>query len=124
MGGKARVFDARNGIPESNRLGDKNYQIPEHASGFFNDGGLIVGSTNHSHMKSGGNAKVIDFYSGLDLTKGPLNPERKTWKQALKDEKLLEETDAVDSLNDWERNVLKEVDPDYQCSSDEEETEE
>jgi len=31
-------------------------------------------------LKKRGNGKAIDFYSGLELGKGPLNPERKTWK--------------------------------------------
>jgi hypothetical protein len=30
-------------------------------------------------MKSSGNGKAIDFYSGLKLDQGPLNPNRKTW---------------------------------------------
>jgi hypothetical protein len=30
-------------------------------------------------MKSGGSGKAIDFYSGLKLDQGPLNPNRKTW---------------------------------------------
>jgi hypothetical protein len=60
-------------------LGDKNYKNPEYTPEFFKDGGLIPGSTISNRMKSGGNGKTIDFYSGLKLDQGPLNPNRKTW---------------------------------------------
>ena len=70
--------------------------------------------------RSTGNAKAIDFYAGLKL-EGPLNPERKTWAQVVKEEKLNEETSAVTGLKDWEKNILKEVDPNYEISDDEEE---
>jgi len=36
-------------------------------------------------MKTSGNGKAIDFYSGLKLDKGPLNPMRKTWAMAVKE---------------------------------------
>jgi hypothetical protein len=36
--------------------------------------------SNVKRMRAGGNAKAIDFYAGLELDKGPLNPNRKTWK--------------------------------------------
>jgi hypothetical protein len=48
-------------------LGDKNYKHPDYVPGFFKEGGLIAGSTNQLRMKSGGNGKAIDFYSGLKL---------------------------------------------------------
>lgn len=38
--------------------------------------------------------------------------------QAVKEEKLKEEQDAVNSLLDWERGTLREVDPKYDCSDD------
>ena len=65
-------------------------------------------------MKSGGNGKAIDFYSGLKLDQGPLNPARKTWQQAVKEQTLNEELYAVNSLLDWEKGTLKEVDDKYQ----------
>lgn len=34
----------RNGLPVAN-LGDKNYKAVEYQKGFFNEGGLITGST-------------------------------------------------------------------------------
>lgn len=71
-------------------------------------------------MKTSGNGKAIDFYQGLDLTKGPLNPNRKTWAQAVKEQELNEELNAVGSLNDWEKGTLKEVDPNYEVDDDSE----
>lgn len=69
--------------------------------------------------KTGGNSKVIDFYSGIQLDKGPLNPGRKLWKDAVREERLNLELEAVGpGLKKWERNVLKEVDPKYQVSDD------
>ena len=69
-------------------------------------------------MKSNGQGKAIDFYAGLKLDQGPLNKERKTWKEAVREQRLNEELDAVQGLGDWERNVLKEVDPNFECSDD------
>jgi len=36
--------------------------------------------SNVKRKAVGGNAKAIDFYAGLELGKGPLNPGMKTWK--------------------------------------------
>lgn len=47
MQGKVRVktlYDQRNGLPMSS-LGDKVYKAVEYQTGFFKEGGLIVGST-------------------------------------------------------------------------------
>ena len=82
IGGKKRineVYDQRNGLGMVS-LGDKIYKAPEYQSGFYHAGGLIVGSTNQAKNKSSGNPKAIDFYAGLKLDGGPLNPNRKTWK--------------------------------------------
>lgn len=72
------LYDQRNGLALQS-LGDKNYKHPDYEPGFFKDGGLITGSTNTLKMKSSGNGKAIDFYSGLKLDQGPLNANRKTW---------------------------------------------
>jgi hypothetical protein len=48
-------------------LGDKAYKHPDYTPGYFKEGGLVAGSTNVAKMKSGGNGKAIDFYSGLKL---------------------------------------------------------
>ena len=69
MGSKKRVnslYDQRNGLPMLS-LGDKIYKHPDYLPGFFNDGGLIAGSTNRARTKASGNGKAIDFYSGLKL---------------------------------------------------------
>merc|ERR1719263_1191619 len=99
-------------------LGDKIYKHPDYESGFFKEGGLIAGSTHQLKMKSSGNGKAIDFYSGLKLDQGPLNPNRKTWAQAVKEQQLNEELDAVNGLKDWERGTLKEVDPNFEVDDD------
>jgi hypothetical protein len=53
------------------------------------------------------------------LDKGPLNPNRKLWKDAVKEEQLNLELEAVGpGLKKWEKTVLKEVDPKYQVSDD------
>lgn len=81
----------------------------------------VVHSYSHQKkIKTGGNAKAIDFYAGLELGKGPLNPNRKLWKDAVREERLNEELSSVKNLKKWEKNVLKEVDPKYQVSDDSE----
>jgi len=77
--------------------------------------------TNHSNvmkMKSAGNPKAIDFYAGLKLDQGPLNPGRKLWTDAVKEENLRNELNDVGSLRDWERSVLKDADPKFNADSD------
>jgi hypothetical protein len=54
----------------------------------------------------------------LQLDKGPLNPGRKTWKEAVEEERLNEELGSVEGLKNWERTILKEVDPKYQVDDD------
>ena len=84
---KARIkslYDQRNGLPMT-ALGDKIYKHPDYTPGFFKEGGLVAGSTNALRMKSGGNGKAVDFYSGLKLDQGPLNPSRKTWTESVKE---------------------------------------
>ena len=49
-----------------------------------------------------------------------MNPNRKLWKDAVREEQMNEELGAVSGLKKWERTVLKEVDPKYQVSDDEE----
>jgi hypothetical protein len=103
--------------------GDKIYKVPEHSTDFFKPGGLIVGSTNHSHLKSVGNPKVIDFYANLDLTKANMS-KGKTWKKAVEEERLNSEMTDVTALREWEKTVLREADPKFNPDSDVEETQE
>ena len=87
MGTKKRVntmYEARNGCPMTS-LGDKIYKDPTYMTQFFKDGGLVAGSTNKARNGSQGNGKAIDFYAGLSLDKGPLNPGMKTYVQVCKE---------------------------------------
>ena len=72
------ISEMRGGYPLAS-LGDKNYKAVEYDPGFFNAGGLIVGSTNRKQLKSAGGGKAVDFYTGLKLD-GPLNPGSKNYK--------------------------------------------
>mmetsp|Transcript_4162 Transcript_4162/g.7050 ORF Transcript_4162/g.7050 Transcript_4162/m.7050 type:complete len:82 (+) Transcript_4162:634-879(+) len=75
-------------------------------------------------MKSSAGGKAVDFYSGLKLDQGPLNPGRKTWAMAVKEQQLEEEMGAVNSLRDWEQSTLRDVDPKYVEEVDSEEEKE
>ena len=120
MGAKKRVqtlYEARNGCPMAS-LGDKIYKAPEYQTGYFNEGGLIAGSTNKARTGSQGNGKAIDFYAGLRLDTGPLNKGMKTYVQVCKEQELAEECGDVKDLKGWERNILKEVDENYDPDDD------
>ena len=86
MGHKKRTdfYGQRNGIGVAS-LGDKKYKAVEYDDRFFHEGGLVVGSTHQIKIKSAGNAKAIDFYSGLKLD-GPLNKDRVKWSDRVKQE--------------------------------------
>ena len=86
MGHKKRIEfpDQRNGIGVAS-LGDKKYKAVEYSDRFFHEGGLVAGSTHQVHIKSAGNAKAIDFYSGLKID-GPLNKDRVKWSDRVKQE--------------------------------------
>ena len=80
---------------------------------------LFLNYRHQKKIKMGANSKVIDFYAGIELGKGPLNPNRKLWKDAVREQRLNEELDAVGpGLKKWEKTILKEVDPNYQVSDD------
>lgn len=58
MQAKIRIFgleEQRNKLGVSS-MGDKAYKYPEYASGFFNDGGLIAGSTGFK-LRAGDNTQ-------------------------------------------------------------------
>lgn len=86
MGRKKHIDfeDTRNGIGVAS-LGDKKYKAVEYSERFFHDGGLVAGSTHQIKIKTAGNAKAIDFYSGLKLD-GPLNKDRVKWSDRVKKE--------------------------------------
>eukprot|EP00831_Metopus_contortus_P077447 TRINITY_DN7274_c0_g1_i2.p1 TRINITY_DN7274_c0_g1~~TRINITY_DN7274_c0_g1_i2.p1 ORF type:complete len:350 (+),score=90.60 TRINITY_DN7274_c0_g1_i2:115-1164(+) len=95
-------------------LGDKSYKFSEDSSDFFKGGGLIAGSTHPSKMekKITGNAKIVNYYANLDLTK-PVPTRGLKWTDRLKLEEKSEDLKAVDGLIEWEKTVLKDVDPNY-----------
>ena len=119
MGKKKHIDfeDTRNGIGVASQ-GDKKYKAVEYSERFFHEGGLIAGSTHQAHIKSAGNAKAIDFYAGLKLD-GPLNKDRVKWTDKVKKEELDLDVGDVKSLDTWEKTILKEVDPNYEWSDDE-----
>lgn len=86
MGHKKRIdFEGqRNGIGVAS-LGDKKYKAVDYSDRFFHEGGLVAGSTHQIKIKSAGNAKAIDFYSGLKID-GPLNKDRIKWSDRVKNE--------------------------------------
>ena len=78
---------------------------------------LSICCRNTYKARSNGNAKAIDFYSGLKLD-GPLNKGMKTYVQVQKEQSLAEEQTDVKTLRQWERNVLREVDEQYDPDDD------
>lgn len=103
MGAKKRLdtlYDQRNGVTLKS-LGDKIYKTPEYQPGFFKDDGFLIKGSTYVHLKrkpiavKTGNSKNIDFYSGIQLDKGPLNPNRKLWTDAVREEQLNEELSSV-----------------------------
>ena len=119
MGSKKRVssqFEARNGLKMAS-LGDKIYKDVSYEPGFYNSGGLIAGSTNTQRGRSTGNANAIDFYAGLKLD-GPLNKGMKTYVQVQKEQAHAAEESDVKTLRQWERNILREVDENYDPDDD------
>lgn len=72
---------------------------------------------NAAKARSNGNANAIDFYTGLKLD-GPLNAGMKTYVQVQKEKALADETEDVKTLRQWERNILREVDENYDPDDD------
>ena len=79
---------------------------------FFSDS-----TRNTIRPRATGNANAVDFYSGLRLD-GPLNKGMKTYVQVQKEQQLSEEQSDVKTLRQWERNILKEVDDQYDPDDD------
>lgn len=110
------MSEMRNGVPIA-ALGDKNYRAVEYESGFFQAGGLIAGSTNRTQLKTSGNGKAVDFYSGLKLD-GPLNKNAKNYEQVTKEQNHNREVGDVKDLRKWERAILTDVDAKYDPDDD------
>ena len=88
--------------------------MPSSVSSFLTHFSLY---SNQAKSKSSGNAKAIDFYSGLKLD-GPLNKGMKTYVQVQKEQQLAEESSDVKTLRDWERQILVEIDENYDPDDD------
>ncbi len=91
----------RNELPMKS-LGDKPYKFAEDSTDFYKEGGLIPGSTHPEKIekKGAGNAKIVDYYATLDLSKATLN-KGLTWKEKVKQEQLMEDRKAVNDLIVW-----------------------
>ena len=72
---------------------------------------------NQTHHKTSGNGKAIDFYAGLKLD-GAVGKGCKTYVQVCKEQELAGEVNDVQSLKEWERSILKEVDNNYDPDDD------
>jgi len=106
LGEKIRIntiSEMRNGLP-SHVPGDKMYKNPECTTGFFKEGGLIVGSSNRS-QKTSLAKRMPNFYETIDLKVKTLDPN-KLWKNKVKQEELNFQTNMVKDLGQWEENIL------------------
>ena len=109
MGQKARLtdlYEKRNCLPISS-LGDKIYKHPDYSTDFFKGGGLVPGSNirrKEDRKRKGENnhLKIIHY-----------KKDYKTWKEKTKDEERKEEEEAVEGIDKWEENILKEANPNW-----------
>lgn len=97
----------RNGLPLI-APGDKNYKNPEYSNNFFQEGGLIPGSTNILNYKQSNSKKSYFFYETLDLGVKTLNP-KKFWSNKEKKDLIDFDENYVKKLNDWEKILGIEV---------------
>ena len=109
MGQKGRLTDLgdkRNYLPISS-LGDKIYKHPDYSTDFFKEGGLIPGSNirkKEDRKRKGENNHLKIIHYKKDF---------KTWKEKTKDEERREEEEAVEGIEKWEENILKEANPNW-----------
>ena len=104
---KKRIFDLhqqRNGLVVFNP-GDKLYRCVENSPDFFKLEGIVVGSTNQPHTKKTTKKSDDNFYETLDLKVKSLNPE-KLWKSKVLRESIENDKNYVESLANWETNIL------------------
>ena len=104
---KKRIFDLhqqRNGLVVFNP-GDKLYRCVENSPDFFKLEGIVVGSTNQPHTKKTTKKSDDNFYETLDLKVKSLNPE-KLWKSKMLRESIENDKNYVESLANWETNIL------------------
>jgi hypothetical protein len=112
MGNKKRVYtleQMRNSLNFSS-LGDKSYRNVDYLPGFFQAGGLIVGSTNTINYNKSTSLKNNNFYSSLDLNIKTLDPN-KLWKNKMLNEEKENDVNYVKDVSKWDKAVLSEFIP-------------
>lgn len=102
------VEDRRNGM-SVRAPGDKIYKNPEWSQRFFQEGGLVIGSTNTFNYKKTLVKGNNNFYETLDLKVKTLD-DKKTWEFKERYEDLKTQKDYVKSLQIWEENALGKID--------------
>ena len=114
IGRKIRVNDLdaqRNGL-EVIAPGDKSYKKPEHSSGFYQEGGLITGSTIVNRVSHQGKSAANNDFATV-LSYEATNPARIKWKDREIKMKEDEDSEAIRQLIEWEKTILKESNPKY-----------
>ena len=98
MGRKRLVDDVRNGLPMSYK-GDKSYNTPEYATGFFREEGLFPRTAYQPrlpvHVKGSANS-----YSAIQSYEST-RPQRKKWSQRMQEAAQAENQTALSSLLEW-----------------------
>lgn len=104
--GKKRILDSledHRNLLGVKAMGDKPYKYPEYSNGFYQERGLITGSSNAFKTVKRPMQKTVKLEE--NIKKGM------TWKDRVKMEQKNEEEKAVQSLFDWEQTTLKEANP-------------
>lgn len=110
LGPKNRIrslSQLRNGLPVK-IPGEKSYKNPEYSNNFFQEGGLVPGSTNGFNYHKTVSRKNYYFYETLDLNAKTLNP-KKLWSYKQKKEDLDYDYNYVKMLKIWDKTVGKEL---------------
>lgn len=97
-------------------LGDKIYKSVAFEPGFFKGRGLIPGSTNSLrsvHQRGG----AVNFYADINLEK-KLNPGSKNYETVVREQSHRDEVNTVRGTRFWERDILAEVDDQYDPDDD------
>ena len=88
--------------------GDKCYKNPEYTQRFYNEGGLIPGSTNRINNNKTLSKKSDNFFETLDLKVKTLDPN-KIYTNKVANQELVFQTDYVKGLKVWDVNLKKEI---------------
>jgi hypothetical protein len=100
--------------------GDHFYKTNEYFPRFFNEGGLIVGSTNRINYNKTQSKKGYNFYETINLNI-PVLDKKKLWKNKLKSEEIKDQINYVGkTITDWEKNILLDYFPDLNKKNKEE----